>query len=245
MRPNGVAPLAFIHVPKTAGTAFTRALMAGWPRARVVATQAEFDAIGAAEMAGLDLIAGHFYARRLEARHPHRFAAVTVLRDPFERLLSAWRFGRQHARAGAPVGPAMQAAGEMGFAAWCQGPWAEAQRHSQLYQLGLNRGDAAQTVGLPTLLAQAKARLARMEVGVVEALETFAAHVFRRHGLPPPPAVPRAMVTARGEAEEEAALTAAERAALEEALRPDALLHAHARDLMRRRLDDAARAAAA
>lgn len=235
--PAAVRGLAFIHIPKTAGTAFAQALAAGWPRVRIVGTQAAFDAIPEAEFAELDLVAGHFYAFRFEQRGLAGFAPLTILRDPFERLFSAYRFGRQFARRGAPVGPAMRLAGELGFGAWAFAPGAAAHRHAQLYQLGLDAQDRAASVPLGTLLDRAKARLDRMMVGTAEDLPAFLDVVFRRHGRAAPPPLGRAMTTAERYSPEAAGLTAAEREALTEALRPDYALLEHARTLMRRRLD--------
>lgn len=237
--PASARGLAFIHIPKTAGTAFTQALAAGWPRVRIVGTQAAFDAIPDAEFADLDLVAGHFYAFRLEQRGLAGFAPLTILRDPFERLFSAYRFGRQFARRGAPVGPAMRLAGELGFGAWAFAPGAAAHRHAQLYQLGLDPQDRAAVVPLATLLDRAKARLDRIMVGTAEELPAFLDFVFRSHGRETPPPLGRAMTTGERYPPEEAGLTAAERQALMETLRPDYALLEHARALMRRRLDAA------
>ena len=237
---GAVPPLAFIHVPKTAGTSFTDALRAGWPEARIVGTQAAFDAIPFEELTALDLIAGHFLAWRLEERAGAHFAPVTVLRDPFERLFSAYRFGRQFARRGAQVGPAMRLAGEVDFGTWALSEFGPAQAHAQLYQLGLNRGDVAPRSSLTALLEQAKARLDRMLVGTTEALDAFVPAVFRHFGRNDAPAIGRAKITAEQYTPEEAGVTAAQRDALREVLRPDDLLYAHGRDLLQRRLERAA-----
>lgn len=235
--PEPARGLAFVHVPKTAGTAFTRALGAAWPRVRVVGTAAAFDAIPPAEFDTLDLVAGHFYAFQLEQRRLRDFTPITVLRDPFERLFSAYRFGRQFALRGVAVGPAMRMAGEMSFGAWAFAPGSAAHRHAQLFQLGLSPGDKAASVPLATLLERATARLDSMLVGTVDALEAFLGLAFSWHGHSEPPPLSEAMVTTDRYTPEDAGLTRAERETLLEALRPDFALLAHARALMLRRLD--------
>jgi Glycosyltransferase 61/Sulfotransferase family len=235
--PRRGGPLAFVHVPKCGGTSFTQAIRAGWPEARVVATQGALDAIPTEELLGLDLIAGHFYAHRLAERTGDHFSLVTVLRDPFERLFSAYRFGREFARKGALVGPAMRLAGEVDFGTWAFAPFGEAQAHAQLYQLGLSTGDRAQSVPLGTLLERAKARLEGMLVGTVDGLEAFVPYVFRFHDRGFPPPVPRAMATSERYLPEEAGLTTDQRMALMERLEPDYAFYRHGRDLMLRRLE--------
>lgn len=232
-------PLAFIHVPKTAGTSFTQALRAGWPEARIVATQAAFDAIPIEELTALDLIAGHFLAWRLEERAAGHFVPVTILRDPFERLFSAYRFGRHFARRGAEVGPAMRLAGETDFGTWAFSEFGTAQAHAQLFHLGLNRGDGARDASLAALLDQAKARLDRMLVGTADGLEAFVPWMFRHLGRGTAPTVGHAKATAEHYTPEEAGLTAAQRDALRERLRPDDALFAHGRARMQRLLDAA------
>lgn len=232
-------PVAFIHIPKSGGTSFTQALRHGWPEARIVATQSAFDEIPIDELQQLDLVAGHFFAYRLEQRTPGLFSPVTLLRDPFDRLFSAYRFGRQFARSGATVGPAMRLAGQVDFGAWTEASFGATQGHAQLYQLGLNHGDRAASVSLERLLEQAKARLAGMLVGTTDRLADFVALVYRTHGRGDPPQVEHAMPTRERYTPEEAGLTTEQRDALMERLRPDYALFAHARDVMHRQLDAA------
>lgn len=229
--------LAFVHIPKSAGTSFTRALALGWPRFRIVAKQSDLDEIPDAELAELDLIAGHYYAFRLEER-TRAFEMVTVLRDPFERLFSAYRFGRHFALQGAKVGPAMRLAGELDFGAWAFGPGGGSHRHAQLYQLGLARGDRANDTPLSTLLDRAKGRLERGFVGTTDRLEQFVEFLFRRHSRGPAPTIERLMETAERTTPEEAGLTHQQRDALMDLLKPDYALMTFGRELMQRQLDE-------
>ena len=97
---SSLARLAFLHIPKTAGTSLTEVLARRWGRVRIVAECAELYAPSAAEaFRGLNLVAGPFYAFQLDLPALRGFAPVTVLRDPLDRLVSSWRFARSCAEA--------------------------------------------------------------------------------------------------------------------------------------------------
>lgn len=234
--------LAFIHIPKTAGTSLTTTLMGGWPRARVVATQAQFDAISDDEIESLDLVAGHFRAYRFEDRRLPDFAAVTVLRDPFERLFSSYRFARAAViERGVDADAAMRLAAENTFGDWCLSRFGYAQLHNHLWFLGLNAYDRPARIPLRQVLAQAKARLDRIHVGTTDNLDSFVGYLFRLRELPEPAPVANMNITRRYEPEE-AGLTAAQKSELIDLMRPDYELLAYGRDLMLRRIEALARA---
>ncbi|WP_158292264.1 FkbM family methyltransferase [Paracraurococcus ruber] len=234
--------LAFIHVPKTAGTAFTHALQQGWPQVLIFATHHEFARTSDADLARMDLLAGHFYAHQLEDRDLPEFDAVTVFRDPFERMFSAYRFARRCVAEGLPTDDAMRFAARVGFGAWAASPYGERAAHSQLYILGLRSDDPAGFVSLDTLLQRAKARLDRIHAGTTEQLQDLLGYIYRR-GRPDlaPPEIGRMMVTERMPLEE-AGMTRAEEAHVREILQPDEALFAHARDLLLRRLEQESQA---
>ena len=102
--------LAFIHAPKTAGTSFTRALARGWPRRRGFASREGSAGLSPAELGQLDMVAGHFHAFHMEKPAFADFVRVTLVRDPFDRLISSWHFGRDQVAAGAQAGPGMRLA---------------------------------------------------------------------------------------------------------------------------------------
>lgn len=106
-------PLAFMHVPKTAGTSLMAALrellapchaIGGFDRV-LFGDFAEFATLGNAirqeihvspdRLPAADLIAGHLAYSSLQQRYPNA-QFVTVLREPFSRLLSHWLFWRGH-----------------------------------------------------------------------------------------------------------------------------------------------------
>jgi len=106
-------PLCFMHIPKASGTAFTACLRAAIAPARTVSgfdpvlfgDFCDFDAFSAEERrrifvssaylpADADFVAGHFAWSTLRAAYPGA-QLVTVLREPFARVLSLWMFWRQ------------------------------------------------------------------------------------------------------------------------------------------------------
>ncbi len=104
------------------------------------------------------------------------FDPVTVLRDPFERLFSAYRFSRMTIKLGQEGDEAMQLAARTCFGEWAFSPFGQVQQHSHLNILGLNADDS---------------RLDGMLVGTVDQPAEFLGFVFRRWGTPWP-AMPRA-----------------------------------------------------
>ena len=105
-------PLAFMHVPKTAGAALTHSLIEALPATVCVncydrgffgalgsceiilppADHAVFDALPAADEV-IDFVAGHItYSTLVQGRPAARL--MTVLREPRSRILSLWTFYR-------------------------------------------------------------------------------------------------------------------------------------------------------
>lgn len=107
-------PLAFMHLPKTAGITLTEALQAAFPAASTVrgldralfGVFSAFDTMSPGERAAIylspeqfpadaQLIMGHISYSTLRAAYPQA-QLITVLRDPLTRLLSHWLYWRQH-----------------------------------------------------------------------------------------------------------------------------------------------------
>lgn len=97
-------PLVFIHIPKTAGTTFSQILQAafqGQGRLQVQRLGPEALARVAADT-DCPFFAGHVSYRQTQAafagvaRRPHY---VTVLRDPIQRVLSAYSYARENREA--------------------------------------------------------------------------------------------------------------------------------------------------
>ncbi len=232
----GPQRLAFLHMPKTAGTSLTRVLAGHWGRVRIIGQWEALRDTPPEGLADITLFAGHFFAYQLAHPALAGFAPVTVLRDPLARLFSEYRFARDTAARGQPLTQQMRYAVEIGFFEYAfSGPGAWG-RHAQLFILG--RKDAAdrpQARPQAAVLARAKQRLEAMHaVGLTEALQTFVARLFAEAGAPPPPDLPRLLVQDEMAAD---GLTRAQREVLREVLAPDYALLDHARGLMLRWLD--------
>lgn len=226
--------LAFIHIPKTAGTALTRALSVGWPRVRVVRNRVQFAAITNDEIDNLDLIAGHFRAHHFDERKLVNFDAFTVLRDPFERMFSSYRFARASAlERGVQGGKAMRLAVELPFAEWVVSEIGHAQRHAQLLFLGLNSADNPVRTPVEKLLNQAKKRIDTMHVVTTDYIDDFMVYLFQQYNKITPPQISRENITPRFDP----GLTVAQMQELQELLRPDYALVEYGREVMLRRMD--------
>lgn len=235
-RDEDFARIAFLHIPKTAGTSLTQTLARRWPRVRIVAGLDDLETLPADLHLGCDLVAGHFYGFQLGHPALTRFTPVTVLRDPFERLLSSWRFMRLSYEQGAPLTPGIDHARRVSFAEYAFSGIGATDRHGQLYILGLDSIEAAPTAPLRDLLQKAQERLAAMHVGVTEELPLFVNHLMGKAGVAGPVVIDRLLVSpVRGD--EDGGLSSVQRAALREVMAPDFALHAYARELMLRRLE--------
>jgi hypothetical protein len=106
--------VAFMHIPKTSGTAIASGLAAALAPAVMVegfdhclfGTYQDFDSLDRSIRCTIydspahlpqpvDLIAGHFAFSTLRQSYPGA-QLLTILREPYSRLLSHWLFWRQH-----------------------------------------------------------------------------------------------------------------------------------------------------
>jgi len=225
--------IAFLHIPKTAGTSLTQALATHWGRVRIIGRWEELRDLPPSGLDDITLFAGHFFARQLTHPALAAFVPVTVLRDPIARLFSEYRFGRYTAEMGRPLTPSMEYGLRVDFFEYAfsgMGSWG---RHMQLFMLGLEEGEQHSTVPLGDLLHRAKRRLDTMRVGLTEDLAPFLERLFAE-ARAPVPSLPRLMAQ---DTVEDDGLTAAQRAVLAEVLAPDYALYAHGRAVMQRWLD--------
>ncbi|WP_198370852.1 sulfotransferase family 2 domain-containing protein [Roseomonas rosulenta] len=231
--------IAFVHVPKTAGTSLTTVLAKGWGRVKIVGVASEVDAMPDEEVEDLTLIAGHFFPHQMNRPCFHDYASVTVLRDPFDRLVSAWRFAHERVAQGDRVGPAMAFAAGVSFSEFAFSSYGAYDRHSQVYNLARERGMKPQQQPMARMLRLAKRLLDGMLVGTADRLDDFARALFHRFDRGDPPPMPRLNTTA-DMPDEVLGLSPACRAALIEILAPDYELLAYGRGLMEAQLAEQA-----
>ena len=232
--------IAFLHIPKSAGSSFTRGLARHWKRIRILPTADALDSLDHKSL-HLTLIAGHFYAHQLSHPAFEHFTPVTVLREPMQRLFSSWKFARRCNREGLPLGAAMRYSAQVPFLEYAFSALGAADRHAQLYILGATPGVPASSTPLGEVLETAKRRLRGMRVGVVDELQPFLDSLLAEAGIGEPPVLQHLLASSEPNAED--GLTAAQRQTLREVMAPDYALYDLARELMLRRLDGAAAAA--
>ena len=94
---HGNSRLFFVHIPKTAGTTLTEILdqhfdpLEIFPHTHWHSVPEE---LPIEELTGFGLYRGHFYKTSLETLLPGKVSTLTVLRDPIERIFSAYNHTR-------------------------------------------------------------------------------------------------------------------------------------------------------
>lgn len=88
--------VVFLHFPKTAGTAITRAIVRGNPHVRALPAKdmVEISRFSLRELNSYELFAGHFDWSYLDCLEGPRFV-FTVLRRPLDRLVSQYYYLRE------------------------------------------------------------------------------------------------------------------------------------------------------
>jgi Sulfotransferase family len=87
---SGKAALAFVHIPKTAGTWFTSFLMQHFTQHEIAPPLYSAPDSTDFSAPSYRLFAGHFRFMAINTKRPMRL--VTFLRDPFQRTASHYRF---------------------------------------------------------------------------------------------------------------------------------------------------------
>ncbi|MGQ7794075.1 sulfotransferase family 2 domain-containing protein [Faunimonas sp. B44] len=82
------AQIAFLHIPKTAGTSVRAALVRAYGRNEVVFIQPQN---APDDLSTYRVVGGHFNAAFIKSRIPDA-EVVTILRDPTNRVLSLYRY---------------------------------------------------------------------------------------------------------------------------------------------------------
>jgi len=191
LHPNLLVPpgdrLAFLHIPKTAGTSLTQALATHWGRVKIIGDNRVLAQMAPNGLRDVSLFAGHFYAYQLNHPALSGFTPITVLRDPLARLFSEYRFASTVAKSGQPLPPRMQFALKVSFFEYAFSEWGTAGRHSQLFILGAEAPPyPLKSIPLGGILENAKRVVSQMRVGLTDNLESFVTKLFSEVGIPAP-----------------------------------------------------------
>jgi hypothetical protein len=231
-------PIAYLHIPRTAGTSLSRVLSEHWRRVVLVPRWHNLRDLPEKEIERALLLYGHFRAYQLERPLFSRFRVITVLRDPLDRVISSYRYGFRRAvvEADSNSYAAMRFAARVNFVEWFYSKYG-IDRHAQLYMLGLNAGEQRHQMSLDILLERAKMRLDRMVVGLFEQIDLYMGLLEKVIGLPNVN-LPRVNTT-EGIAEDRIKISNAELAAMRAILAPDYALYQYAKERFDRLCQDA------
>lgn len=205
--PGSPAILAFLHLPRTGGTALHEALSARHAPEEICPSRMNrLDEMPRGEIARYRLFSGHHRFEHL-ALMPAPRLAVTVLREPRARVVSLWRHWRRHWPQVAEGNAGLRLAQGLGLRDFLRSDHlevAEAFDNAMARQLA---GDCrARAPGLYTrwawtdtaplaeeaIVAAACRNLARLDlVGFTPALDALHAALCARMGWPAPAPLPR------------------------------------------------------
>lgn len=237
-RPRGPWPQScFLHIGKTGGTAVYQLLARQFPAERVLHLSADvFDDLAPGAADDFDHVTGHFSYRHLARFAPHR-VAYTMVREPVARVHSTYWFLRNWTREVVDSNRDMlDAAKRYSLRDFLRDDRPQVRSvvwNQQTYALACDWRAARFGDGW-NVLASALAHLDEfVVVGLQERSDESLARIFRALRWPPPPPLERANVTP--DRPPLAELTAAERDAILDANRLDAILY----DTARRRFDAA------
>jgi Sulfotransferase family len=201
-------PIAYLHIPRTAGTALSQMLAEHWRKVLLIGTWQQFGRLHKDQIENALLVSGHFRAFQIEKSTFERFRVLTVVRDPLARAISSYRYAH---RRGIKIDdlwgpsienldnpdmePGMRFAADHNFIEWFHSKYGRVGRHAQLYILGANAdenvpeliaraGEAERKLLFSEWLERAKRRLDKMLVGIFEQIELYAVLLESALGLP-------------------------------------------------------------
>ncbi len=154
---------AFLHIPKSAGTAMVRFLDARLRSFKYFGRRDEFHADGSRDR--YDFWAGHFYLQDVIDAGRTRGWISVALREPRARFVSAWLHARRERAPVDAMSPGMRAMRDIALEDFLQGPYAAAQINT-----------ASRTLGLPT--SSAELDTAYIQRNAIDSIRRFSIDVF-------------------------------------------------------------------
>lgn len=174
--------LLFTHIPKTAGTSLALALDKITGPRITFGQWTELRDMPDSDLVKYNLITGHFYAFQLDRPCLKPYVRITVLRDPIERLVSAYNFARWCVETGT-ADPRQTFTAQVSIFEYVMSSTGVSDRHSQLYMLGLDENDDARITPLSVLRERSQERLQSMVVAVVPRLGAVLSALRTAFGL--------------------------------------------------------------
>jgi Sulfotransferase family len=187
--PTADFPIAYLHIPRTAGTALSQMLARHWPKSLIFSSWQTFGAFPKDRLEKVLLVSGHFRAFQLADSAFDQFRVLTVVRDPLARAISSYRYAH---RRGINIDdldspnmtPGMRFASSHDFVEWFHSRFGRIDRHAQLYILGANADEVVpelierakepqRQMLFSQWLERAKPRLDKMLVGTFEQIELY------------------------------------------------------------------------
>ena len=224
-------PIAYLHIPRTAGTSLSKMLAEHWRKVVLISTWEELSKFPKSQIEKALLVSGHFRAFQLEDPTFDRFRVLTVLRDPLARAISSYRYAYRRAvhDKDVDVKPNMRFASGHNFVEWFHSKygsegiampnfvfWAsvlENDKDNCCFPNGLN-GQRPASIG--------------MLVGTFEQIELYTALLEKALALPKL-SLPR-VNTSEGVAVDKIEVSDSQLIAMRKLLEPDYVLYGYAQD---------------
>jgi len=172
----------FLHVPKCGGTTLRKHLSIGHRSYRTLEHHEELRLAPDHDLDGFKVIAGHLHDFQVRRRFPDRIK-ITLLRDPFERIKSAYAYLRWRASLGVRLAEAQKYPSEHSFEDFFFSEEGRSDRHMLLYMFGMRADTDLAASTLEQLYESAASNLSDYVVGTSDRYGAFTDHLAKEFGL--------------------------------------------------------------